>query len=138
MAWIVTGSRGRIWHGADWVVRNAFGFLIPALERSGVSLLRERTASALAANAQRLDLSDLLDSDVHSHDWLSALDASLAAIAKEGCAEWNEPQRFSVFVGAVRRLATLARADGNQLVVNLADACRLDSLTARMPARTRT
>ena len=128
MAWIVSGSHGRLWHGADRIARNAFAFLIPALERGGAVPLAERCQDALLAGTHYLDLSDLLDREMNCQDWLKALNASLVAIGKEGCGQWNEPQRFSVFVGAVQRLATLVRADGNQLVVALADAHRKDSL----------
>jgi hypothetical protein len=133
MAWIVTGSRGRVWRGADWIARNAFAFMIPALERSGASALAERCGVALAAGVQRLDLTDFLDGERGSQDWLSAVNASLAAIGKEGCNQWHEPQRFLVFVGAVQRLGALARADGNDLVVALAAARREDSLTRSHP-----
>ncbi|MGH7708650.1 MAG: hypothetical protein ACREM8_02860 [Vulcanimicrobiaceae bacterium] len=128
MAWIVTGSRGRLWHGADWIVRNAFEFLVPALERAGATALAERCQNALVAGNHCLDLSDLLDDERRSQKWLRALESSLGRIESEGAAAWNEPRRFPVFVGAVKRLALLTRADGNRLVISLAQAERGDSL----------
>jgi hypothetical protein len=124
MAWVLTGSRGTTWQGADWVVRNAFQFLVPALRKAGGAVLALRCEEALASGAHALDLGDHLDDERWSAVWQRALDAASAAIESEGPAGWNQPARFGSFLGSVRSLSTLGRRDGNALVVSLAQFIR--------------
>jgi hypothetical protein len=124
MAWILTGSGGATWQGADWVVRNALEFLVPALRKSGATLLAERCEEALASGARALDLSEELDRERWSAAWRRALDAACASIEAEGPRGWNQPERFGPFLGSVRSLAGLTRHDGNALVVSLAELIR--------------
>lgn len=121
MAIVLTGAGGTTWRAADWVARNAFGFLVPALARAGAATLADRCSDALAAGSGGADVRDLDDPRL-SHRWTLAVEAAVEAIVTEGPERWNEPERYEQFVARTRALGGLAHRDGNALLAALADA----------------
>jgi hypothetical protein len=121
MAVIVVGAHGARWIAADWIARNAFDFLRPALESCGLVSAAQRLVVEDDVPAAFADLSDLLENHGRSAAWERAVGGALAAIDAEAGAGWLEPQRFGEFRTAVAALAELAVSEGNALVVRLAE-----------------
>jgi hypothetical protein len=121
MAVLLIGAKGARWTAADWVARNAFAFLRPALEKSGLTRVCALLAPSADVPPAFADLSDLLDHPAHASAWERAVGGAVAAVDAEAGAGWLEPHRFGEFRAAVVALGELVTSDGNALVVRLAD-----------------
>ena len=120
MAWIVSGAGGVQWHAADWVVRNAFEFILPALRNAGGDTVADHCRTALARGGHAIDLSSMLSEPQISAIWRNAVAAALHAAQIEPAARWHEAARQPEFIAAIARLETLALGGGNALIADLA------------------
>ncbi len=120
MAWLIVGAGGVQWHAADWVQRNAFELLVPALRKAGNDSLAEHCRTAIARGARVVDLSAVLSERRASEHWRDAVRAALHEAQAESAATWHEGVRQPDFIAAVARLDTLALGGGNAFIVDLA------------------
>jgi hypothetical protein len=114
VAWSIEGARGARWTAAEWVGRNAAGFLVPALDRAGAGTLARAFATALEMGTGELSLREWLDDDATSVRFAHAVEAALLEIRREGPRAWREPERYASFARAVGDLTRLCRRDGNE------------------------
>jgi hypothetical protein len=108
MAYVLLGQRGATWRCADWVLRNALDYLIPALRREpGGERLVEALTEPIHQNRSFIDLSQHLSNPALANSWDAAVMVAIGDLYREGTYHWYAPEHFSAMVGVMRNMCGL-------------------------------